>query len=40
LAKIALKKELNLADGIHPNEKGHELLAEYFFQFFTKAGYL
>ncbi|MBY0314685.1 MAG: arylesterase [Bdellovibrionales bacterium] len=28
LEGVAMKKELNLADGIHPNEKGHEVIAE------------
>lgn len=26
LKDVATKKELNLSDGIHPNEKGHELM--------------
>ncbi len=38
LADIILKKELNLPDGIHPNEKGHEKLAEFFYQFFKTKG--
>jgi acyl-CoA thioesterase-1 len=28
--------ELNLADGIHPNEKGHQKIAEYVFQSIQK----
>jgi len=40
LAEIALKKEWNLADGIHPNEKGHNKLADYFLDYFIKQGKL
>jgi acyl-CoA thioesterase-1 len=28
LEGVAAKKDLNLADGIHPNEKGHEVMAK------------
>ena len=38
LADIVLKKELNLADGIHPNELGHEKLANFFYDYFQKKG--
>ncbi len=32
LNKVAGNPELNLADGIHPNEKGHAIIAETFFE--------
>ncbi|MFN7455370.1 MAG: arylesterase [Pseudobdellovibrionaceae bacterium] len=32
LKDIAGKPELNLPDGIHPNEKGYQIVAEYLFQ--------
>ncbi|HMN68322.1 MAG TPA: arylesterase [Bdellovibrionales bacterium] len=32
LLDVAGKKELNLTDGIHPNEKGHAIIAETMFQ--------
>jgi acyl-CoA thioesterase I len=32
LEDVAGRKNLNLADGIHPNEKGHEIVAETVFQ--------
>lgn len=32
LEGVAAKPELNLDDGIHPNEKGHEIVAETVFQ--------
>lgn len=32
LEKVGGAKELNLADGIHPNEKGHVLIAETVFK--------
>ena len=38
LEDIALKKELNLADGIHPNELGHEKLANFFYDYFKEKG--
>ncbi|MDH4467901.1 MAG: GDSL-type esterase/lipase family protein [Bacteriovoracaceae bacterium] len=38
LADIVLKKELNLADGIHPNEIGHEKLANFFYDYFKTKG--
>jgi len=30
---VALKPELNLADGLHPNEKGQEIIAEKVYEF-------
>lgn len=33
LEGVAMKPELNLDDGIHPNEKGHEIIAQNVFQF-------
>lgn len=33
---IAGKPDLNLSDGIHPNEKGHQILAEKLFPFVAK----
>jgi len=32
LISVGGKKELNLADGIHPNEKGHEIIAKEQFE--------
>lgn len=32
LEGVAAKPELNLDDGIHPNEKGHEIIAEQVFK--------
>ncbi len=34
LEGVAADKSLNLSDGIHPNEKGHQLLADKLFPFF------
>lgn len=34
LEGVAGKKDLNLNDGIHPNEKGHQIIAEKLFLFF------
>lgn len=34
LQDVAGKKELNLADGIHPNPKGHEVVAKTLYEFF------
>lgn len=36
LENVAGKKELNLADGIHPNEKGHKIVADNLYQFLKK----
>ncbi len=36
LQDVAGKAQLNLADGIHPNEKGHELLAARIYTFLKK----
>lgn len=36
LNSVAGKKELNLADGIHPNEKGHEIIAKEQFEVLKK----
>lgn len=36
LEKVAGRKNLNIADGIHPNEKGHELVAETLWPFVQK----
>jgi acyl-CoA thioesterase-1 len=33
LEGVALKKDLNQPDGIHPNEKGHEVLANNLWEF-------
>ncbi|MCX7978378.1 MAG: SGNH/GDSL hydrolase family protein, partial [Bdellovibrionaceae bacterium] len=32
LDKVAGNPEYNLADGIHPNEKGHAIIAETIFE--------
>ena len=34
LEGVAGKKDLNLSDGLHPNEKGHEALSKNLFLFF------
>lgn len=36
LEKVAGDKNLNLADGIHPNEKGHQVIAENLYPFVKK----
>jgi acyl-CoA thioesterase-1 len=36
LEKVAGDKKLNQADGIHPNEKGHQIMAETVFKFLQK----
>lgn len=36
LEGVATKKELNLADGIHPNVKGHQVMGESVFLFLKK----
>ncbi len=36
LEKVAGKTDLNLADGIHPNEKGHKLIADGIYSFIKK----
>jgi acyl-CoA thioesterase-1 len=33
LEGIAAKKELNISDGIHPNEKGHEIMAKTVYKY-------
>lgn len=33
LDEVAGHKELNQADGIHPNEKGHQIIAENFYKY-------
>lgn len=33
LESVAVKKEYNQSDGIHPNEKGHEVIAKDVFEF-------
>lgn len=33
LKEVAGKPDLNLADGIHPNEKGHQIVSEQVFNF-------
>lgn len=33
LEDVAGHKELNQADGIHPNEKGHQIIAENFYKY-------
>lgn len=37
LQDVAVKKEYNLADGIHPNEKGHLLIAENLLKYVEPA---
>ncbi len=36
LEKVAGDKNLNLADGIHPNEKGHQIVADNLYPFIKK----
>ena len=36
LEKVAGKTELNLSDGIHPNEKGHQIIADGIYAFLKK----
>lgn len=36
LEKVAGDKNLNLADGIHPNEKGHQIVADNLYPFVKK----
>jgi acyl-CoA thioesterase-1 len=36
LEKVAGKSELNLADGIHPNEKGHQVVADGVYAYIKK----
>lgn len=36
LEKVAGDKDLNLADGIHPNEKGHQIIADNLYPFLKK----
>ena len=36
LDKVAGHKDLNLADGIHPNEKGHQIVADNLYPFIKK----
>lgn len=36
LEKVAGKTDLNLADGIHPNEKGHRLIADGIYDYIKK----
>lgn len=36
LDKVAGNKDLNLADGIHPNEKGHQIVADNLYPFIKK----
>jgi acyl-CoA thioesterase-1 len=36
LEKVAGKTELNLSDGIHPNEKGHQIIADGIYTFLKK----
>ncbi|MBL7546226.1 MAG: arylesterase [Bdellovibrionaceae bacterium] len=36
LEKVAGKADLNLADGIHPNEKGHQIIADGIYSFVKK----
>ncbi|MFN3696169.1 MAG: arylesterase [Pseudobdellovibrio sp.] len=36
LDKVAGNKDLNLADGIHPNEEGHKIVADNLFHFLAK----
>ena len=36
LDKVAGNKDLNLADGIHPNEKGHQIVADNLYPFVKK----
>lgn len=36
LEKVAGKTDLNLSDGIHPNEKGHQIIADGIYGFLKK----
>lgn len=36
LEKVAGKTDLNLSDGIHPNEKGHQIIADGIYSFLKK----
>lgn len=36
LEKVAGKSDLNLSDGIHPNEKGHQIIADGVYDFIKK----
>lgn len=36
LEKVAGDKNLNLADGIHPNEKGHQIIADNLYPFLKR----
>lgn len=36
LEKVAGKSELNLTDGIHPNEKGHQIIADGIYNYIKK----
>ena len=36
LEKVAGKAELNLSDGIHPNEKGHQIVADGIYSYIKK----
>jgi len=36
LEKVAGKTDLNLSDGIHPNEKGHQIIADGIYDFLKK----
>lgn len=36
LEKVAGKTDLNLSDGIHPNEKGHQIIADGIYTFLKK----
>jgi acyl-CoA thioesterase I len=36
LDKVAGKTDLNLSDGIHPNEKGHQIIADGIYQYIKK----
>lgn len=36
LEKVAGKTELNLSDGIHPNEKGHQIIADGIYTYLKK----
>ncbi len=36
LEKVAGKTELNLSDGIHPNEKGHQIVADGIYAYLKK----
>ena len=36
LEKVAGKSELNLSDGIHPNEKGHQIIADGIYSYIKR----